>query len=200
MSRPLPCETPMTHAENFDPAQAGCRQIAPTRDGEADWSEAECHREVEAFLLETKSGDPREALWAFLQDMAGEMRAQFESFRKLRIAADTVAKANAEGASSEDAAAKLARADIKAALDAMSLIIRTLEKVDALQRQIARDAELETERQADGAGYEDAKKRLLAIIEQRVTDRVEAVLGERERAAADPSPGGGNIAGSDRGG
>ena len=187
----------MTHTENFDPAPAGRRQSAPVCEDVDGWSGERCHREVDALFLETKSGGPGEALWAFLQDMAGEMRAQFESFRKLRVAADIVAKANAEGASSDDAAAKLARADIKAAVDAMSLIVRTLEKVDALQRQIARDAELENDRHADGAGYEDAKARLLAIIEQRVADRVEVVLGERERAAADPSPGGGSIAGGD---
>jgi hypothetical protein len=141
--------------------------------------------------------------------MAGEMRAQFESFRKLRVAADIVAKANAEGASSDDAAAKLARADIKAAVDAMSLIVRTLEKVDALQRQIARDAELENDRHADGAGYEDAKARLLAIIEQRVADRVEVVLGQRDcdapRRGMGPSgpdlpPCEGDVSKADRGG
>lgn len=187
----------MTHSENFDPAPSGYWPGAPARDDAGGWSEEKCHREVDAFLLETKSGDPREALSAFLADMAREMRAQFESFRGLRIAADTVAKANAEGSDGDEAAAKLARADIKSALDAMSLIIRTLEKVDALQRQIARDTELENDRHADGSGYEDAKVRLLAIIEQRVADRVTAVLGERERAAADLAPCGGDVAGGD---
>ncbi len=120
---------------------------------------------VRSVLLETKSAegalDPAEELRRLLNEMTVEMRDQFATFRRLRAAAE---QALQDG---DEAAQKLARADVKAATDAMSLIVRTLEKVDALQRQLARDRALEAERVADQGGYDEAKARFLRLIEER---------------------------------
>jgi hypothetical protein len=102
---------------------------------------------------EVKSGEGGDDLRRLLNDMTREMRAQFDYFRRLRGESD------ADGAAS--------RADAKAAVDAMSLIVRTLEKIDALQRQLARDREEEADRHADPAELERARDALLALIDER---------------------------------
>jgi hypothetical protein len=97
-----------------------------------------------------------------LNEMTAEMRDQFAAFRTLRKAAEIGASG-----SGDDAAAKLARADLKAATDAMSLIVRTLEKIDQLQRQFARDREQAAEDNEAAMGLDDAKAIFLDLIEQR---------------------------------
>jgi hypothetical protein len=132
-------------------------------------------RQPELLFLETKTAEPpQEALRILMNDMTQEMREQFDYFRKLRTAAEGMT-----GVDIDDAAAKLARADVKAATDAMSLIVRTLEKVDCLQRQLSRDRDLEAERNADRPGYEDAKARLLELIEQKANERADIIVAER---------------------
>ena len=171
----------MRDLETFDPTLFSDWPQAAVYDGGGGpgWSAEQCRHQAKSFALETKAGDPQQQLRTLLNDMTAEMRAQFDLFKTLRTAAEAASQGD------DEAAAKLARADIKAAVDAMSLIIRTLEKIDALQRQIVRDQELESERNPDDSGYEAAKARLLVIIEQRVNDRVEAILAERDRAGAD---------------
>lgn len=180
----------MQDFEGFDPKLFGYWPNAPAYRGDGDgWSAEECRAQAAAFMLETKSGSAEDALRTLLNDMTGEMRAEFDYFKGLRAAAETSGRALAEGAGDE-AATKLARADVKLAVDAMSLIVRTLEKIDSLQRQMARDRETEIERHADGPGYDEAKRRLLVIIEQRAEDRARAIVAERDlqRAAADLAP------------
>jgi hypothetical protein len=200
----------MCDIETLDLSLFGAWPKASVHDGSggSGWSDAECRGEAEAYLLETKSGEPQEALRTLLNEMTLEMRAEFNLFRALRATAEETASANA-GEGGDEAAAKLARADIKAAVDAMSLIVRTLEKIDALQRQINRDRELESERHAEAPGYEETKTRLLAIIEQRVGDKVQAVLAERKAGASvngtgppniDLPPCGGDVGPADRAG
>ncbi len=139
---------------------------------EAD--EADAREAAEAYFLEIKSGPaaPAEELRVLLNEMTVEMRDQFTAFRELRRAAEVAS------ASGDEAAAKLARADLKAATDAMSLIVRTLEKVDQLQRQIARDRELAAEENDAAMGLEDAKKRFLERIDELAEQRARQLLAE----------------------
>jgi hypothetical protein len=115
---------------------------------------------------EVKSGEGGDDLRRLLNDMTREMRAQFDYFRRLRGESD------ADGAAS--------RADAKAAVDAMSLIVRTLEKIDALQRQLARDREEEADRHADPAELERARDALLALIDERADERAARLADERD--------------------
>jgi hypothetical protein len=173
----------MQGIENFDPALFGAWPERPTYDlwrggDETGWSEEECRRQAADILLETKSADvPPEDLRLLLNDMTREMREQFDHFRKLRATAELLC-----GPDADETAAKLARADIKAATDAMSLIVRTLEKVDTLQRQLARDREMEAERNADNPGYEEKKRLLMELIEKRIMERVAKIVEQREHA------------------
>lgn len=168
----------------FDPACAdlslfGCWAAAPAY-GEALPENDPLADSVRAVVLETKSVDPpapspAEALRQLLNEMTVEMREQFETFRAMRAAADVLLQGG------DEAAGKLARADIKAATDAMSLIVRTLEKVDSLQRQLARDREDEAERAVDAGGYGEAKTRFLQMIKDRAHDEAVSLYNEWKR-------------------
>ena len=118
---------------------------------------------------EIKSGDGGdEELCHLLSDMTREMRAQFDCFRALREGAG-----EALASPGDDAAAKGARADAKAASDAMSLIIRTLEKIDALQRQLAHDRQTAAEREAGGEDVEAARRHFLGLIDARAAEEAQ---------------------------
>lgn len=130
----------------------------------------EARREADRLLLELKSADAAagaEEQRALLAEMMREMRAQFIAFRDLRARAAELCE------DGDDAAQKLARADLKAATDAMSLIVRTLEKVDSLQRQLVRDREAEEERQANEGGYREALHEVQRLIEDRARELFE---------------------------
>lgn len=112
-----------------------------------------------------------DGLWRLLNEMTAEMREQFRFFRELREGAG-VALENAD----DEAAGKTARADVKAATDAVSLIVRTLEKIDALQRQLARDREAAAESAAENEDYEAAvaffQRRIDELVQQKVRARL----------------------------
>ncbi|WJH39403.1 hypothetical protein N7E02_21575 [Aliirhizobium terrae] len=173
MTEPIPDEF-----DRFDPGLFGTWRTAPVYGDDIAMEDEGLAADVRA-VLEVKSaeglGDPANELRRLLNEMTMEMREQFSTFRKMRESA----AAALEGG--DEAAQKLARADVKAATDAMSLIIRTLEKVDSLQRQLARDRELEAERVADEGGYEEAKARFVRMIEEKANDRAHKLFEEWKR-------------------
>lgn len=164
----------MDHEQDVDLALLG---LSPGAEG---WRRPENGPEngpprgsADAAALELKSGaalSPLDRLAALLDDLTGEMRAQFELFRKLRATAEALI----EGA--DEALAKAARADAKAATDAIALIVRTLEKIDSLQRQLARDREDAVLLSGEGEDEEAIKAELLRIIETQAEARAKARL------------------------
>ena len=158
----------MDEFETFDPALFGLWTEAPIYGDAVVMDDCVLSDAVRGVLLEIKSAEgafsPGEELRRLLNEMTVEMRDQFSTFRRMRTSAEV---ALTDG---DDAAQKLARADVKAATDAMSLIVRTLEKVDSLQRQLARDRDEAAERDADEGGYEEAKARFLKMIEDRANE------------------------------
>lgn len=131
--------------------------------------------EADALLLfEVKGFSGADDLQAMLAGFTTEMRAQFELFRRLREGAEKLLSLSADG--TDEAAAKLARADIKAATDAIALIVRTLEKIDALMRQFARDRAEAEERQLEGRDPEILRAEVEALIAARVEAAVAARL------------------------
>jgi hypothetical protein len=157
----------------FDPALAGLWPV-----GRAAVYEPRLQEEVRAVMLETKSEpSPVLEMQRLLNDMTGELRAQFDMFQKIRARAELAL----EG---EEAEAKAAKADAKSAVDAISLIIRTLEKIDGLQRGLADALAREAEETFDDAAYQA----LLAGIDRKITERAEErahlLLAERAAAAA----------------
>ncbi len=163
----------MDEFDRFDPAMFGIWREHPAYGDERPMEDTVLAEKVRA-ALETKSADGAgsagDELRKLLNEMTVEMRAQFSTFRDMR---ESAAKALSDG---DEAAQKLARADVKAATDAMSLIVRTLEKVDSLQRQLARDREIEVERVADEGGYDEAKARFVRMIEERANERAYRLL------------------------
>ncbi|OHZ30360.1 MULTISPECIES: hypothetical protein [Rhizobium/Agrobacterium group] len=110
-----------------------------------------------------------------LNELTREMSAQFEQFRLLREGAAALMEGG------DEAAAKLARADLKAATEAMSVIVRTLEKIDALQRQLVRDREAEEERAGETETLDVVQARLLALVETQAEAKA-GLLFERWKA------------------
>lgn len=117
--------------------------------------------------------DAAAELPTLLNAMTAELKEQFVLFRDLREGAQRLVEKDA----SDEAAQKLLRADAKAAADAVSLIVRTLEKIDALQRQLAHDREEAAERDSDNRSYAAARAFFLA--------RIEALALEKARALAE---------------
>ena len=180
----------MDDFDRFDPSLFGTWTERVSYDGKAPPEDPALAGEVRRVLLEVKSADvpfdPADELRRLLNEMTVEMREQFSTFRRMRAAAEIALE------SGDEAAQKLARADVKAATDAMSLIVRTLEKVDGLQRQLAHDREMEAERVADEGGYEEAVRE----VEQLIEDRAQSLYRSRCIAAGiDPGEPGGRTGG-----
>jgi hypothetical protein len=166
-----------------------------------------------ALLLDTKSVaqlDPFLDMQAMLMEMTKELRERFQRFQSQKASAerDALEASDAAGDEAGDGAArKVALGDAKAAIEAVSLIVRTLEKIDSLQRTlIVEQAEAEAARGEpdDAAALEAEFDRL---VEQRVTERLDAAreewcrangLGGTNEPAGAGGPGGaGGAAGSD---
>jgi hypothetical protein len=159
-----------------------------------------------ALLLDTKSvaqRDPFIDMQAMLMEMTKELRERFQRFQSQKASAER----EASDGVGDEAARKVALGDAKAAIEAVSLIVRTLEKIDSLQRTlIVEQAEAEAARGEpdDAAALEAEFDRL---VEQRVTERLDAAreewcrangLGGTNEPAGAGGPGGaGGAAGSD---
>ncbi|MFA7415227.1 MAG: hypothetical protein WC048_12140 [Rhizobium sp.] len=137
------------------------------------WSDQRRMRAAGRFMLEVKSAEalsPVEQLSALLNDLTLEMREQFELFRKLRGAAQALISGE------DEAASRLARSDAKAATDAMALMVRTLEKIDSLQRQLARDREEAALAGGDGESDEEIRDEIRRIIEAQAQARARVLM------------------------
>ena len=164
----------MDHEQEIDLALLG---FSP---GGGGWRGPASEGAAEAVGLEQKSAQalsPLDRLAALLDDLTGEMRAQFDLFRKLRATAEGLI----DGA--DEAMAKAARADAKAATDAIALIVRTLEKIDSLQRQLARDREDAALLSGEGEDEEAIREELLRIIDSQAEARAKARLVAWQNAA-----------------
>jgi hypothetical protein len=163
----------MDDVVGFDPALAGLWPVA-----RAAVYEPRLEEEMRAMMLETKSEPPPVAeMQRLLNDMTTELRAQFDMFHRIRARAELAI----EG---DEAEAKAARADAKAAVDAISLIIRTLEKIDGLQRGLADAVAREAEENFDDAAYRELLAGIGRKIEERAEERAYLLMAERTAAAA----------------
>lgn len=146
---------------------------------------------VDGSAPETKSRADRTAaedaarngtLRQLLNELTEEMREQFCMYRNLRQTGEAALASLADNADG-----KQARADVKAATDQLSLIVRTLERIDALQRVLAEEREsLFAEDETGAADYETAAahflRRIDELAEQKCRARLEAL------AASDAGP------------
>ena len=129
-----------------------------------------------APLLDTKAEvrlDPFLDMQAMLLEMTKELRERFQRFQSQKVFAEREADF-----AEDEAARKLAPTDAKAAIEAVSLIVRTLEKIDSLQRTLV-NARAEAEA-ADGEPDDDAAlaAEFERLVEQRVRDRLNAAKEE----------------------
>ena len=129
--------------------------------------------------LDTKAQaplDPFLDMQAMLLEMTKELRERFQRFQSQRVLAEEEADV-----APDEASRKLAQTDAKAAIEAVSLIVRTLEKVASLQRTLINErAEAEAAR-----GEPDDEAALAAefdrLVELRVKERVDAAKADWAR-------------------
>ncbi len=178
-------DKPMTSFDNCEPAPEGDR---PER-------HAYCSETMQAAAPETKARADRLAaedaarngsLRQLLNELTEEMGEQALMYCNLRQASEA-----AFLSAVEDAAGKQARADVKAATDQLSLIVRTLERIDALQRVLAEERQaLAGEDETDAGDYEAAVahflKRIDDLAEQKCRARMEAVPACDTLSGTDP--------------
>ncbi|WP_428414358.1 hypothetical protein [Pararhizobium sp.] len=148
---------------DFDPGLFGLWPKAPVYCGGVE-EDAELEDIARRVILETKAQavSPLDALQDMLNAMTQELREQMLQFQKLRRLSDD--RADAAG---EEIDRKLIQADAKASIEAMSVIVRTLEKIDSLQRTIAHDRQTLAETTFDEASY----NAFVAEVDQRVERR-----------------------------
>lgn len=126
---------------------------------------------------QAKEPSPAEELIALLGEMRAEMRAQFASFKEIRLAAEQVLAAG------DEAETKLAKADLKAANDGLTQLVRMFEKIDSLQRSLVRDVEEAGERLVDNRSIDELVASLQSRIEARLAERQAASTGAADWAA-----------------
>ncbi|MBW9064175.1 hypothetical protein JNB71_12680 [Rhizobium herbae] len=161
----------MTSDLDFDPELFGFWSKAPVYDGLRPGGEAELEALARHVILDRKAESTSlDDLQDMLNGMTKELREQMQQFQRLREAARE-RETGAEG----DIDRKLIQADAKASIEAMSLIVRTLEKIDSLQRTITHDRQV----QAEAAFDEEAYETFVAEIELGIEARVDARLSSR---------------------
>jgi hypothetical protein len=139
-----------------------------------------------APMLDTKAeapGDPFLDMQAMLLEMTKELRERFQRFQSQKV----LAERDADDAGDE-ATRKAAQTDAKAAIEAVSLIVRTLEKIDSLQRTLIAERVDTGEPEDEAALIEEFDR----LVEQRVKERMNAAKTEwmREiRAGGDAAAG-----------
>ncbi|KQY28363.1 hypothetical protein [Rhizobium sp. Root483D2] len=164
---------------DFDPALFGLWPKAPVYCGGVE-EDAELEDIARRVILETKAQavSPLDALQDMLNAMTQELREQMLQFQKLRRLSDD--RADAAGVEIDR---KLIQADAKASIEAMSVIVRTLEKIDSLQRTIAHDRQTLAETTFDEASY----NAFVAEVDQRVERRARELFA---KYSASGGPGG----------
>ncbi|WP_080818778.1 hypothetical protein [Agrobacterium deltaense] len=174
----------MTMSSNCDPALYGVWPETPAYAGE-DMPGAAPETKSRADRLAAEDAARNGSLRQLLNELTEEMREQFCLYRNLRQASEAAFLATAE-----DASGKLARADVKAATDQLSLIVRTLERIDALQRVLAEEREaLFSEDETEAGDYEAAVAHFLdridELAEQKCRAKMEADPARSPSAEAD---------------
>ena len=164
----------MTSSHTCDPALYGAWPETPAYTGD-DMPEAAPETKSRADRLAAEDAARNGSLRQLLNELTVEMRQQFSMYRNLREAGESGLLPDAD-----DAQAKQARADVKIATDQLSLIVRTLERIDALQRVLAQERQaLMAEDETDTEDYEAAVAHFLGRIddlaEQKCRERLDAI-------------------------
>lgn len=159
----------MTKSDTCDPALHSAWPERPTGTGEGIPDTApETKSQADKLAAEDAARNGR--LRELLNELTDEMRDEVGLYRNLRQAGEAALLG-----APEDTSAKLARADVKAATEQLSLIVRTLERIDALQRVLAEEREaLVIEDDAEAEAYETAVAHFLNRIDELAEQKCRA--------------------------
>ena len=132
---------------------------------------------LETKMMVSEETARREDVSKLLNDMTIELKAHFQFFKLLRERAADV------GLECEEGDGKQLRADMKAASDALSLIVRTLEKIDELQRQMVKERDQALDDEALSEDYDKAVSFFLERIESLAQEKFEQRIRAMESAS-----------------
>jgi hypothetical protein len=160
------CEAAMEHEQRCDVAlfHVWPMKMEPVRSG------GETSPLIEQKMALRDEALRRQDVTQLLNDMTIELKAHFQFFKLLRE------RAGEGGEEGEETDGKQLRTDMKAASDALSLIVRTLEKIDELQRQMAKEHDLALEEEASSDDYEKAVAFFLERIESLAEEKFQQRL------------------------
>lgn len=108
-----------------------------------------------------------EAMADLMRRMKAELDSQFALFARAREMAEARLATDLP-----EAEMKLCRADLKTAVEALSVIVRTLDKVDEMERRIMRDQQELATLTAGEADYDGLMEEVERAIELRVAERL----------------------------
>lgn len=161
----------MTNSDTCDPALYSAWPERPAYAGEG-MPDTAPETKSRADKLAAEDAARNGELRQMLNEMTEEMRDQFHLYRTLRQESEAALLGAAD-----DAPGKQARADVKAATDQLSLIVRTLERIDALQRVLAEEREaLAAEDETGAEDYEAAVAHFLRRIDELADQKCRAKL------------------------
>ncbi|WLP54519.1 hypothetical protein [Agrobacterium fabrum] len=174
----------MTSSHTYDPALYGAWPETPAYVGD-DMPEAAPEIKSRADRRAAEDAARNGSLRQLLNELTEEMRQQFSMYRNMREAGEAGLLPDAD-----DAQAKQARADVKIATDQLSLVARTLERIDALQRVLAQERQaLMGEDETNTEDYEAAVAHFLSRIdelaEQKCRERLEAITASAAALGSD---------------
>ncbi|PYE36001.1 hypothetical protein C8J35_102385 [Rhizobium sp. PP-F2F-G38] len=175
----------MISQPDVDLALFGAWEIAPAYDaaGGLERQARQALRDTTRIVvLDTKATAtaPRDELQEMLNIMTRELREQMQRFQVLRDMA-----LSQEAAGNGEIDRKQVQADAKASIEAMSVIVRTLEKIDTLQRTIADDRRRDAEAKLETSDYDTMVEALRERIEERAEARARQLFGQWQRDAGD---------------
>lgn len=175
----------MQKFDDVDTSLFGVTAAPPLYDGLAQrWDDIQ-RNDTACLVLDLKSEagpEPLDEMQAMLSEMTKELRERFQRFQGQRRTAEQIAS-EAE----DETDRKLAQADAKAAIEAVSLIVRTLEKIDSQHRTILSERRDAAATQGEAANVEA----LVAEFDRRVEEKAQAQFNrwkaEHERTQAPTS-------------
>ncbi|MCF3642624.1 hypothetical protein LXM94_21875 [Rhizobium sp. TRM95111] len=164
----------MDAEEQIDPRLFGFAPGVPDYDGfrrERRWSADLVPAAPATVLLDVKqqaADDPVAEMRAMLAEMTKELRERFQRLQGQRQEAEALA-----GDLPDETLRKAAQAEAKLAIEAISLIVRTLEKIDSLQRTLIAAEREAGERQAEPVDIDALAAEFETMIEEKAIARFE---------------------------
>ncbi|MDS7596535.1 hypothetical protein [Agrobacterium tumefaciens] len=141
------------------------------RHGVATDCDLEAAPEIKSAPVEDTTQDDLRQL---LNALTAELREQCRMYQRMREVSEPLLSV-----AIDETPGKQGRADVKAATESLSVVVRTLEKIDVLQRQIAEERERNADRAEESEDYDAAVAFFLQRIDALAEQKAAAICAAR---------------------